>query len=36
MLAFKDFKITLLKHILSAVSWKFSKNVVFQWKMLLL
>lgn len=36
MLAFIDFIITLLKYTLNAVSWKFSKTVVFQWKMLLL
>lgn len=36
MLAFIDFIITLLKYTLSTVSWKFSKNVGFQWKMLFL
>lgn len=36
MLTFIGSKIALLKCILSAVGWKFSKNAVFQWKMLFL
>lgn len=36
MLAFIASKIALLKCILSAVGWKFSKNMVFEWKMLFL